>query len=76
MTLAAVTKSPCVPLFTVRTGYRRYKVIFQPALVLPEGHRLREPDIAEAWAARLLPFLREYGSQWFAFEKAFIPHHS
>lgn len=73
MTLAAMTKSPCIPLYTVRTGYRAYRVIFQPPLTLPEGRRLREPVYADAWTERLLPFLREYGTQWFAFEKAFLP---
>ena len=76
MTLAAMTKSPCIPLFTVRTGYRSYRVIFQEPLELPEGRSLREPVYAEAWTVRLLPFLREYGSQWFAFEEAFLPTRS
>lgn len=73
MTLAAVTGSPCVPLFTVRTGYRQYRVIFQNSLVLPDERRLREPVYAAAWTERLMPFLREYGFQWFAFEEAFQP---
>ena len=71
MTLAAMTKCPCIPLYVVRTGYRHYTVIFESQLILPEG-RNREKQYGRAWIDRLMPFLEKYGLQWFAFEKAFL----
>ena len=71
MTLAAMTKCPCIPLYVVRSGYRNYTVIFEPPLNLPEG-RNREKQYGRAWTDRLLPFLKKYGLQWFAFEEAFV----
>jgi len=71
LTLAAMTKCPCIPLYVVRTGYRHYTVIFQSPLSLPEG-RNREKQYGQAWTSRLMPFLEKYGLQWFAFEEAFV----
>jgi len=71
LTLAAMTKCPCIPLYVVRSGYRHYTVIFEPRLVLPEG-RIREKEYGKAWTDRLMPFLEKYGLQWFAFEEAFV----
>ncbi len=71
MTLAAMTKCPCVPLFVVRAGYRNYRIIFEKPLEIPADRRVREKGYAAAWAGRLVPFLERYGTQWFAFEEAF-----
>lgn len=74
MALATIARCPCFPLHVVRTRYRHYRILIQAPLVvtpLTPGARIREPDFARAWAASLLPFLREHGLQWFIFEEAF-----
>jgi KDO2-lipid IV(A) lauroyltransferase len=71
MTLAALANSQCYPLFVVRDGYRKYRVIFREALPQATQRGRREEELGKAWVAELTRFLREYGLQWFVFEPAF-----
>ncbi len=69
LTLAAVTKADCYPLFVIRSGYRHYTIHFLPPLQLQqEGRRLKELDYAQVWADTLWPFLREHSTSWMVFE--------
>jgi len=77
MSLACFCKCPCYPLFVVRTRFRHYKVIFEPALEPlrdPTKRRPSEMDYAKPWVDRLRNFLRQYGHEWFVFEDAFTPN--
>lgn len=74
MILAALSRCPCYPLHVVWERHRHYRIIFSDPLELVAergGGRVREGDVARAWVGSLMPFLEEYGYQWFVFEEAF-----
>ena len=75
--LAMAGRAACLPAFVIRTGHRRYRVCFLPALTLPEAAAGRREaalaPLASAWAAALLSVLRRHPWQWFVFEPAFGP---
>jgi len=89
LTLAHISSCPAYPILVRRSGYRRYVVeIFPPvSSIVPErsrveqvGHRGRSSrkdraalPLVYAWAEVLYRFVRAYPSQWFVFERAFIP---
>ena len=66
--LARATDAPCFPLFIVRDGWRRYRVIALPEVELPPRVRGAEDEAAKVWAANIYPMLRRHWPQWYVFE--------
>lgn len=66
--LARATGAPTFPMFIVRDGWRRYRVIALPELQLPPRKRGGDDDAAEIWAVTILGVVREYWRQWYVFE--------
>jgi KDO2-lipid IV(A) lauroyltransferase len=66
--LAQLTGAPIVPVFSARTGHRRYSVYLHEPVVVP---RRATPDTLDAAAQQLADALGEFVSahptQWFAF---------
>jgi len=69
--LARVTQSPCFPLFIIRDGWRRYRIIVLPELKLPERKRGNDIEAAGIWAASLMKVIRLHWNQWYVFEPVF-----
>jgi lauroyl/myristoyl acyltransferase len=68
--LSLVSETAIYPLFIVRTGYRKYKIIAREPIVSARTDTPREEIIANAmqrWAAVLEEIVRIYWPQWFAF---------
>ncbi len=66
--LARATHSPTYPLFIVRDGWRRYRVIVLPEIQLPERKRGADDEAGRIWAATLLRVIRPHWRQWYVFE--------
>ncbi|MES2476692.1 MAG: lysophospholipid acyltransferase family protein [Verrucomicrobiota bacterium] len=66
--LARATGAPPYPLFIVRDGWRRYRVIILPPVELPPRKRGEEDAAAVIWAATLLKIVRKNWRQWYVFE--------
>lgn len=66
--LARATGVTCFPLFIVRDGWRRYRVMVFPPLELPERKRGADDEAAKIWAGAILKVIRPNWSQWFVFE--------
>ncbi len=66
--LARATGAPAYPLFIVRDGWRRYRVIILPEIELPPRLRGADDEAARVWAATLLGIVRENWKQWYVFE--------
>ena len=66
--LARATGAPTFPMFIVRDGWRRYRVIALPELKLPPRKRGVDDDAAEIWAATILGVVRKHWRQWYVFE--------
>ncbi len=66
--LARATGAPPYPLFIVRDGWRRYRVIVRPPVELPPRKRGEEDAAAVLWAATLLAIVRKNWRQWYVFE--------
>jgi phosphatidylinositol dimannoside acyltransferase len=66
--LARVTGAPCFPLFILRDGWRRYRVIVFPALELPARQRGEDAAAAQVWAGPMLEIIRRHWNQWYVFE--------
>ena len=68
--LSLVSETPIYPLFIVRTGYRKYKIIARQPIVCARNTGSRDEVIAKAmqqWAKVLQEITRAYWPQWFAF---------
>jgi len=68
--LSLVSGAPIYPLFIVRTGFRKYKIIAREPIVCSRGNGSRDEIIAEAmqrWAQVLEEILKCHWQQWFAF---------
>lgn len=68
--LSLVSEIPIYPLFVVRTGYRKYKIVAREPIRCFRDSESREKVIAgamESWARVLEEIVREYWPQWFAF---------
>lgn len=66
--LAQVSGAPLVPMFSARTGYRRYVIEAGPAVVL--SRRADDTEIArgaQRMADAMSDFLRDHPTQWFHF---------
>lgn len=66
--LARATSSPTFPLFIVRDGWRRYRVIVFPEITLPPRKRGVDDKAGEIWAATILMIVRRHWNQWYVFE--------
>ncbi len=75
--LAQVTGAPIYPVFILRTGWRRYRILALPAFHCQAESRDRDAAIDRAarhWVDEiLLPVVRRHWAQWFVFEPAFEP---
>jgi lauroyl/myristoyl acyltransferase len=72
--LSLVSGAAIYPLFVVRTGNRKYKIVAREPVACSRNHGTRDQIIAEAmqtWARVLEGILREYWPQWFAFAPLF-----
>jgi len=74
--LALATRAPIFPLFVVRTGWRRYRIIALPPLPAPARQRgvPKSEAIAQsvdAWADVLTALLRDHWDQWLEFDAVF-----
>jgi phosphatidylinositol dimannoside acyltransferase len=68
--LSLVSETPIYPLFIVRTGYRKYKIIAREPIVCSRGDGSRDEVIADAmqrWAQVLEEIVKCHWQQWFAF---------
>ncbi len=66
--LARATGAPCFPLFIVRDGWRRYRVIVLPEVKLPPRVRGAADEADQVWAATIFQVMRRYWPQWYVFE--------
>ena len=68
--LAQLTGAPIVPVFSERTGHRRYEVWVNDPIVVP---RRAKPAAVDAAAQRIADaleaFVREHPTQWFPFHE-------
>jgi phosphatidylinositol dimannoside acyltransferase len=72
--LSLVSKTPIYPLFIVRTGYRKYKIVAREPIACSRSSGARDQVIAQAmqnWARVLEEIVGEYWPQWFAFAPLF-----
>lgn len=66
--LSALTGAPVVPLFTARTGHRRYKIVAYPAIRIERRADEIELDAAaQRMADAVEGFIRSHPTQWFHF---------
>jgi len=68
-TLALIAQVAIYPLFIVRTGYRRYRIVVREPIVLTRSARSRDEDIASgvgAWCRVLEQTITKHWDQWFA----------
>ncbi len=73
--LAMTTGVPIHPVFILRSGWRRYRIVALPPFSCRAESRDREAAIEKAarrWVDEiLLPVIRTHWAQWFVFEPAF-----
>jgi lauroyl/myristoyl acyltransferase len=70
--LSFVSQKAIYPLFIVRTGYRKYKIIAREPITSFHDRGAREEIIAkamQAWSRVLEEIVRHYWPQWFAFAR-------
>ena len=68
--LSLVAETPIYPLFIVRTGYRKYKIIAREPIACSRNASSREKGIVDAmqqWSRVLEENIRSHWPQWFAF---------
>lgn len=73
--LALIAPSPIYPLFVVRAGYRKYRIIVREPIVCARTARSRDEDVAQAmapWSRVLEDTINEHWSQWYAFTPIFV----
>ena len=76
-TLAQVAQVPLFPLFIVRAGYRRYRIIARAPISVARTDRVRAADLARGaaqWCDVLEETVARYWQQWFAFGPIFTSH--
>lgn len=66
--LTRATGAPCFPLFIIRDGWRRYRVVVLPEIQLPPRKRGADDEAAKVWAATILKVVRKNWRQWYVFE--------
>jgi lauroyl/myristoyl acyltransferase len=66
--LAQLTGAPIVPIFSARTGHRRYSVYVNEPVIVPRRAEARTIDAAAQHIADALgQFVSSHPTQWFAF---------
>jgi lauroyl/myristoyl acyltransferase len=68
--LAMAARVPIFPVFVIRLGWRRYRLLTAPPIEVVRS-RDRDADFAraaDAWTASLESVVREHWQQWFTFE--------
>jgi lauroyl/myristoyl acyltransferase len=66
--LARATGAACFPLFIVRDGWRRYRVVALPEVKLPPRKRGGDEEAGKVWAKTILDVVRMHWQQWYVFE--------
>jgi phosphatidylinositol dimannoside acyltransferase len=69
--LAMASRAPIYPLFILRAGRRRYRLLTCPAIEVRRTSRHRDEDLQnaiDAWSKQLESVIRDSWSQWFAFD--------
>jgi lauroyl/myristoyl acyltransferase len=72
--LALAAQVPIFPLFVIRAGYRRYRIIARPPIICLRSGRSRDESIAAAmqqWADLLARMISRDWRQWHAFTPVF-----
>jgi lauroyl/myristoyl acyltransferase len=72
--LSLVAEVPIYPLFIVRRGYRKYRIIVCEPIVCLRNNPRREDDIAlpmQQWSGVLEEMIKRYWGQWYAFTPVF-----
>ncbi len=72
--LALVAEVPLYPLFVVRSGYRRYKIVASEPIICVRSSQSRDEDVASAmaqWAGVLEKAITGSWPQWYAFTPVF-----
>ncbi len=72
--LAFAGETPIHPLFIVRTGFRKYKVVAFAPITLTGDHQGRDEEVGRAmaaWAGILENMVRKNWSQWYPFRPLF-----
>lgn len=70
--LAMIARVPIFPLFVVRAGYRRYRVIVREKIEVTMTGRDREGALrraAESWGTTFESVIQSHPTQWFGFVK-------
>ena len=75
LVLSTMTRCPIYPVFFVRSGYRRYRVIARAPFECERKRGAAQVSAlevaAETWLEVLRPIMRKYWGQWYVFERAF-----
>ena len=69
--LAMAARAPIYPMFILRAGRRRYRLLTCRPIEVRRTSRHRDEDLQNAinaWSAQLESVIRESWSQWFAFD--------
>lgn len=72
--LSFVSNTLIYPLFIVRIGHRKYKIIAREPIICGQDRQSRDEQIAlamQTWSSTLEKVVREYWPQWFAFTRVF-----
>jgi lauroyl/myristoyl acyltransferase len=72
--LALASGAPIYPLFIVRKGFRKYKVVAFAPIVVVRSADSRDHQISQAmaqWSSALEEMVRSNWSQWYAFKPLF-----
>lgn len=73
--LAMTSRVPILPLFILRTGMRRYRIVCGEMFHCVRTGRDKQVDLDRAvahWGAILQGVVRPHWDQWFVFEPAFV----
>jgi lauroyl/myristoyl acyltransferase len=72
--LSLAADAPIYPLFIVRAGFRKYKIIVHAPIVCPTEMASRKEAVAcavQSWSEILEPLIQRYWHQWYAFAPIF-----
>lgn len=72
--LSSISGAPIFPLFIVRRGFRRYRIIVREPITLGSRRGSREEDLMPAvdeWCEKLQQVISFYWDQWFCFAPIF-----
>jgi lauroyl/myristoyl acyltransferase len=70
--LGLIAPAPIYPLFVVRTGYRKYRIIVREPLACARSGKSRQDDInatMQSWTHVLEAVIGEHWDQWYAFTR-------